>query len=62
MCDANEIRAYLIKTYGPSKISNIVINCVITQLTIMQQVKSFRNQEAVYETIQECADQYMSIT
>lgn len=59
-CDAEEISAYLVKTYG-KKISNIVINCVITQLTIMQQVKTFSNHKIAYETIDECANQYMSI-
>jgi RPA family protein len=54
------VRSYLIKKHGQS-INKIVINCVITQLTIMQQVREFKHKQDVFEAIDECSFQYIEI-
>lgn len=57
--DDKDIRAYLIKKYR--NISNTVINCVITQIIIMQQVRNFKSIDDIFEAVDECCFQYLEI-
>jgi len=56
----DEIRAYLIKHYGVEKISKI-IGCVITHVSIIQQVRGFKSKKDMFEVIDDCAFQYINI-
>jgi hypothetical protein len=59
--DNDDIRAYLGVQYGDEKLDKIVINCVITQITILQQVRTFKTKNDMFEAIDDCTRQYMSI-
>lgn len=56
-----DIRAYLIKNYRGEKLSNIMISCVITQISIIQQIRGFKTLHDMYEAIDDCTYQYMEI-
>lgn len=59
--DDNAIRSYLIKKYGDGKISKSVVNSVITHISIIEQIRKFKNDKDMFEAIDECSGQYIHI-
>ena len=56
-----DIHNYLVTVLGYKNISTIVVNCIVTQITIIQQVRNFKTHKDMFEVIDNCAFQYIDL-